>query len=371
MTTPGADAFIRQLDQDPELLEQVRARILTRELLQLPETVAQLAAAQQEAAGRLDSLQTGQDSLQAGQESLQTGQESLQTGQESLQTGQDSLQTGQDSLQAGQDILQTGQEQANSRLDDLTMTQEEATRRLDSLQAGQEQANSRLDDLTTAQEEATRRLASLQAGQESLQAGQEQANSRLDDLTTAQEEATRRLDSLQTGQESLQTGQEQANSRLDDLTTRVQNLQGNLGNLTGTAYENRAARLAPRLLTRYLRMQNTQVLQAPNADTRPYLDRLVNQGVTDERISDEEAQQLERADMIVTTTTGDAQTAYVVIEASVTVDDTDIDRAHQRALIMALITDAPTQAAVIGQDISPANRQRADELGVTFMPLSQ
>ena len=144
-----------------------------------------------------------------------------------------------------------------------------------------------------------------------------------------------------------------------------------MGNLTGTAYENRAARLAPRLLTRYLRMQNTQVLQAPNADTRPYLDRLVNQGVTDGRISDEEAQQLERADMIVTTTTGDAQTAYVVIEASVTVDDTDIDRAHQRALIMALITDAPTQAAVIGQDISPTNRQRADELGVTFMPLSQ
>ena len=152
MTTPGADAFIRQLDQDPELLEQVRARILTRELLQLPETVAQLAAAQQEAAGRLDSLQTGQ-------------------------------------------------EQANSRLDDLTTAQQEAAGRLDSLQAGQEQANSRLDDLTTAQEEATRRLASLQAGQESLQAGQEQANSRLDDLTTAQEEATRRLASLQAGQE--------------------------------------------------------------------------------------------------------------------------------------------------------------------------
>ncbi len=364
MTTPGADAFIRQLDQDPELLEQVRARILTRELLQLPETVAQLAAAQQEAAGRLDSLQTGQDSLQTGQDSLQTGQDSLQTGQDSLQTGQDSLQTGQDSLQ-------TGQEQANSRLDDLTTAQEEATRRLASLQAGQESLQAGQESLQAGQESLQAGQESLQAGQESLQAGQEQANSRLDDLTTAQEEATRRLDSLQAGQERLQTGQEQANSRLDDLTASVQNLQGNLGNLTGTAYENRAARLAPRLLTRYLRMQNTQVLQAPNADTRPYLDRLVNQGVTDGRISDEEAQQLERADMIVTTTTGDAQTAYVVIEASVTVDDTDIDRAHHRALIMALITDAPTQAAVIGQDISPTNRQRADELGVTFMPLSQ
>ena len=89
----------------------------------------------------------------------------------------------------------------------------------------------------------------------------------------------------------------------------MQNLQGNLGNLTGTAYENRAARLASRLLTRYLRMRRTQVLQAPNADTRPHLDDLINQGVTDGRISDEQAQELERADMIVTTS--DAQAAHV------------------------------------------------------------
>ena len=39
MTSPDVNEFMRQLDQDPELLEQVRARILTRELLRLPETV--------------------------------------------------------------------------------------------------------------------------------------------------------------------------------------------------------------------------------------------------------------------------------------------------------------------------------------------
>ena len=52
MTTPDTNEFMRQLDQDPDLLEEVRARILTREPLLLPETVAQLVGAQQETAGQ-------------------------------------------------------------------------------------------------------------------------------------------------------------------------------------------------------------------------------------------------------------------------------------------------------------------------------
>ena len=38
---------------------------------------------------------------------------------------------------------------------------------------------------------------------------------------------------------------------------------------------------------------------------------------------------------------------------------------------MGRLTSAPVQAAVIGQDISPANRQKADRLGVAFMPFGQ
>ena len=235
MTTPEADAFMRQLDQDPELLERVRARILTRELLQLPETVARLASIQQETAERLASFQ------------------------------------------------QQTTEQINA----------------------------------------------------------------------------------------LQEAQQHTNQRLDTLTGSVQRIEGTLGNLTGSAYENRAARIAPRLLARYLRLRRSQVLQAPNANTRAHLDDMVNESVIDGAISDHQAQELERADIIVTAKDSEDQTVYVVIEASVTIDDTDIDRAHERALIMGRLTDTAVRAAVIGQNISPSNRQRADGLGVTFMPLSQ
>ncbi len=313
MTTPEADAFMRQLDQDPELLERVRARILTRELLQLPETVARLASIQQETAERLDSFQ-------------QQTTEQI-------------------------NALQEAQQHTNERLDSF---QQQTNERLDNLQEAQQQTNERLDNLEKAQQQTNERL-------DNLQEAQQHTNERLDNLQEAQQHTNERLDSFQ----------QQTNERLDTLTGSVQRIEGTLGNLTGSAYENRAARIAPRLLARYLRLRRAQVLQAPNANTRAHLDDMVNESVIGGAISDQQAQELERADIIVTAKDNEDQTVYVIIEASVTIDDTDIDRAHERALIMGRLTSTAVRAAVIGQDISPSNRQRADGLGVTFMPLSQ
>ena len=256
MTTPDIHAFMRQLDQDPELLEQVRARILTRELLHLPETVAQIASLQQKTAQQIEALQQAQ-------------------------------------------------QQTNERFDST---------------------NERLDRF------------------------QQQTNERFDSTNE-------RLDST--------------NERLDTLTRSVQRIEGTLGNLTGSAYENRAARIAPRLIARYLRMQQAQVLQAPNTGHSAHLDNMVNQSVINGAITDQQAQEIERADIIIMAKDNQDQTIYVVIEASITVDDTDIDRAHERALIMGRLAATAARAAVIGQDISPSNRQRAAGLGVMFMPLSQ
>ena len=118
-------------------------------------------------------------------------------------------------------------------------------------------------------------------------------------------------------------------------------------------------------------MQQAQVLQAPNTSHSTHLDNMVNESVINGAITDQQAQELERADIIVMARNNQDQTVYVVIEASVTVDDTDVDRAHERSLIMGRLASMVAHAAVIGQDISPSNRQRAAGLGVTFMPLSQ
>ena len=336
MTTPDVHAFMRQLDQDPELLEQVRARILTRELLQLPDTVAQIASLQQKTAQQIEALQRAQ---QQTNERLDSFQQQTNERFDSLQ------QQTNERFDSTNERLDSLQQQTNERFDSTN-------ERLDSLQ---QQTNERFDS-------TNERLDTLQ----------QQTNERFDStnerLDTLQQQTNERFDSTN---ERLDSFQQQTNERLDTLTGSVQRIEGTLGNLTGSAYENRAARIAPRLIARYLRMQQAQVLQAPNTGHSAHLDNMVNQSVINGAITDQQAQEIERADIIIMAKDNQDQTIYVVIEASITVDDTDIDRAHERALIMGRLAATAARAAVIGQDISPSNRQRAAGLGVMFMPLSQ
>ena len=59
MTTfNNIDDLLRILDENPQLLDAVRARVLTRELLALPETVARLTERVDQIAVRLDQLRS-------------------------------------------------------------------------------------------------------------------------------------------------------------------------------------------------------------------------------------------------------------------------------------------------------------------------
>ncbi len=131
-------AIIRELQADPGLRAQLRAVLLSEEILQLPQLVADngrdIRALREVVASierRQESLERRQESLERGQESLVKGQESLVKGQESLVKGQESLVKGQESLERRQDSLERGQES-------LVKGQESLERRQDSLERGQE-----------------------------------------------------------------------------------------------------------------------------------------------------------------------------------------------------------------------------------------
>ncbi|MHB1772320.1 MAG: hypothetical protein ACYCST_11355 [Acidimicrobiales bacterium] len=91
-------AIIRQLETDPGLRAQLRAVLLTEEILQLPQLVAEnsrdirdLKEVVAENSRDIRDLKEVVASLARGQESLERGQESLERGQESLERGQESL----------------------------------------------------------------------------------------------------------------------------------------------------------------------------------------------------------------------------------------------------------------------------------------
>ena len=69
------DDLLRILDENPQLLDAVRARVLTRELLALPETVARLTERVDQIAVRLDQLTERMDQLAHRMDQLAESQE--------------------------------------------------------------------------------------------------------------------------------------------------------------------------------------------------------------------------------------------------------------------------------------------------------
>ena len=91
-------AIIRELQADPGLRAQLRAVLLSEEILQLPQLVADNGRDIRALREVVASIERRQESLERRQESLERGQESLVKGQESLERRQDSLERGQESL---------------------------------------------------------------------------------------------------------------------------------------------------------------------------------------------------------------------------------------------------------------------------------
>ena len=91
-------AIIRELQADPGLRAQLRAVLLSEEILQLPQLVADNGRDIRALREVVASIERRQESLERRQESLERGQESLVKGQESLERRQGSLERGQESL---------------------------------------------------------------------------------------------------------------------------------------------------------------------------------------------------------------------------------------------------------------------------------
>ena len=69
-TISTVEDIIEALDSDPQLLEALRARLLTRELLELPQVVAQLAASQAEMRKDMDRFAAEQATMAAEQATM-------------------------------------------------------------------------------------------------------------------------------------------------------------------------------------------------------------------------------------------------------------------------------------------------------------
>ena len=195
-----------------------------------------------------------------------------------------------------------------------------------------------------------RRLAAVEAQQVVT-------NERLDGMEAQQVVTNERLDGV--------------DGRLDRIEYDQRVMRGQINNLNGSDYERKVVRRMSRLVRRHLGVRDAAVLAAinrPNGDT---IASLLNDGTERGVITEDDADELDRADVILRGSSPDGEDVYVVGEISITIDDNDVDRAVARARVLRTASNTTTHAAVFGTAISDGNRERARSSDVTVVILNE
>ena len=302
------------LDARPDLRAAVRARVLSRELIEMPEKLAQLSAAFYEFAATTNAaiadLQAGQAKLEAGQEELKAGHAELKEGQHRLESRQDKLEAGQEELKAGQDELKAGHAE---------------------LKEGQRRIEARQDKFETIQEE-------LKAGQEELKAGHAELK-----------EGQRRIEARQ---DKFETIQEAVLAEQRSLRSDVRRIDRGLGELRG-AFARRVAMDDAEVIAAEMGLvwrRNLRRLELRNMAASPAADGFP--------INDRRSFRL--ADLVIEAEDDDGQPHYIAVEVSYTADERDTSRAQRNARYLTHFTGAPAHAAIVAVHIDDRIRSLVD-----------
>ena len=180
---------------------------------------------------------------------------------------------------------------------------------------------------------------------------------RIADLISVNEMIVERLES---GQAKLESGQARLESGMTNLSSRF-------GNIIGSDYERRAAQSARRLVRLGLGIRRARVLLAKTAPDRNEIPELLNEAAENGIVSDDEADDLLLADIILTGEGAGGETAYAVCETSVTLYDHDVLRAKRRAGILQRASGLTVLPAVIGQSAPQGTLDLADRENVAFL----
>ena len=224
--------------------------------------------------------------------------------------------------------------------------------------------NARLDRLEAGQEE-------LKAGQARMEARQEQMEARQDRMEANQEEMKANQEEMKANQEEMKASQKEMKDAFARMERRQDRMEGHLNNLRGTEYERRAARRARRAAARWLNLFHATVVQAITVPDNNIIPNLMDDAVAANRVTLEQADDLELADLILAGSLTDAgdEPAYAVVEVSLAIDENDINRARERAGALARASAAPVavRPAVIGTAIPDDARLYADRNSVAVI----
>ena len=130
-------------------------------------------------------------------------------------------------------------------------------------------------------------------------------------------------------------------------------MSGQIANLAGSDYESKAIEQSRRLIRRNMDMLKATVIHASRWESQTVEDTMLLPAIADGRINRQQADQLEDADVVIRCEDQDGNVVHAAAEISITVQDTDRQRAAERAEILAAVTGTPAVPFVVGQEQEP------------------
>ena len=148
-----------------------------------------------------------------------------------------------------------------------------------------------------------------------------------------------------------------------ELKTDMTSVKNDLGYLKGRDLERDLEKLAHGRLTSQLDLQGMRIIRGPTAGAMP---EAFNTAIATDGLSEAQRGRILDADMVLQATQrSTGQRVYAAVEASFTVNESDIDRARLTADILGQVFPNDLMvAAVYGVEFPEQLRERADNAGV-------
>ena len=302
--------LISVLDANPEWAAALRSRLLSKELVELPEQFAQLSATVAQLAEKFVQQSDRIDRLY---EIVARLTERV-----------DQLTVRLDQLTERVDQLTVRLEQLTVRVDQLTVRLEQLTERVDQLTVRLEQLTERVNQLAETVAQILVAVAELQEGQRRIEARQDKFEATQQEMLQTQNGFQQTLNEFKQTQDDLVRGQHRLEIIVGDLK----------GAFARRAAVDEADEIADAMGMRFIRVleraELRKLTESPAGRELPANDR----------------RSFRRADLIIEAEADDGQRGYIAVEVSYTADARDTNRAIRNAGYLTRFTGQTAYAAV-------------------------
>lgn len=170
---------------------------------------------------------------------------------------------------------------------------------------------------------------------------------------------------LKTDVSGLKSDMVEVKGRLNTIEGRLNRIDGRVDNALGSNYELKVRDNTGAIIGQLIR--RIKVLKGRAADSSKFeelLDDAQEKGV----ITGEQSRQIQWVDLVLSgRRRADDAEVYLTAEISITIGDSDILRAAERAAILSACVDQPVISAVIGEHIDDARTELAAANGVVVL----